>query len=157
MSQRLQIFFIPANKKYPLPESGGDYGDRNLSPGSQPGALPISYRHSFASWIRTTISAFKALRPAVRRRQKSRVGWIRTSDYALPRHGRTARTSPELRPSLPLVRNLRFARLPLLPEKKKPRQIARAAMISFRSCYCKSKSNIRKRPNSPSRGCWSRC
>ena len=39
-------------------------------PGSQPGALPISYSHSFASWIRTTISAFKAPRPAVRRRQR---------------------------------------------------------------------------------------
>jgi hypothetical protein len=30
---------------------------------------PSNYSHSFASWIRTTISAFKAPRPAVRRRQ----------------------------------------------------------------------------------------
>jgi hypothetical protein len=44
-------------------------GIEPCSPGSQPGALPISYSHSFASWIRTTISAFKTPRPAVRRRQ----------------------------------------------------------------------------------------
>lgn len=145
-------------------------------PGSQPGALPISYSHSFASWIRTTISAFKAPRPAVRRRQKESGRLDSNQRLRASRARRTARTSQELRSSLRTslgrrsspqlvrslralgnVRNLRFARLPLLPEKKKPRQIARAVMISFRSCYCQSKSNIRTRPNSPSRGCRSRC
>ena len=92
-------------------------GIEPCSPGSQPGALPLSYSHSFASWIRTTISAFKAPRPAVRRRQN--------------KSGR--------------------------PEKKKPRRIARAVIVSLRICYCKSMSNIRTRLNSPSRGCWSRC